>query len=146
MTICLRVKFKYWNERCVFQSDPLNLQIFDYKVGGGGFYAWDRWFGYDWSDVELESATTWTSICVTFNTDKSSINIFINGANIGEYHHPNVNRTTLNFTKVNLGHCDGDPVSGLMTDFNVWNRLDSKHILVTTFFVCVHLKTFSKLI
>ncbi len=126
LTICLRVKFKYWNERCVFQSDPLNLQIFDYKVGGGGFYAWSHWYGYDWNDVDLESATTWTSVCITFNTAESSINIFINGANIGAYHNANVNRTTLNFTTVYLGHCNDDPISGLVTDFNVWNRSEPK--------------------
>ena len=117
-TLCLRLKFRTWQEQVIFSSPSLTLEFHRSAMllkHGNGFY----WF--DWKGHMTVSYHAWNSICIIHNSLNLTLEVRIK---------KNSTLSVVNVTAV--GEVSGyplilnpehdRPIIGQVTDVNFWSR------------------------
>jgi hypothetical protein len=59
LTICIRVKFEFWNLKSVFNSNKIQLNVFPFSLKRVTVRLEDIWLNVKWPDPKIRTATTW---------------------------------------------------------------------------------------
>ena len=118
-TICLKVQFHIWNERCIFKTDFLTLILHVYTKRLGSLSVQGKLFYFDWSDTDLQSATSRNTFCITNDITGSIAKLLING-NVTLQ----INLTEQIFPEnyISVGNCENRTLVGKISDFNIWDK------------------------
>ena len=118
LTICLRTKFQFWNERWLFYSDYISFLLYDHKKMIVSVRMVEVVSDFKWNSDHIGSFDLWYSFCITI---AKTVNITINGKKLKAINTPNIINNLIQdnskFEDIYVGLFVGS-----MTDFNVWNR------------------------
>ncbi len=78
-TICLRLKFKVWNSKCIIKSDNFEVLSDSYKY----FDGFSMTIGgisdeFKWENP-LHYYNEWQSLCFIYNVSNKNVNVALNG-------------------------------------------------------------------
>jgi len=59
LTICLRVKFEFWNLKSVFDTKKIQHNMFPYSLKRVMVRLEDMFLNFKWPDQKITTATTW---------------------------------------------------------------------------------------
>ena len=118
VTICLRVKFQFWNTNGIFESSSITLNSF--PIFSGNLRVENFWYTFRWPDQDNISFRAFQSICLGINTKDGTLELYINRK-------PALVKTNDELLKTANIKLDPHIVihgfGGIFTDLNVWSTL-----------------------
>jgi hypothetical protein len=121
-SICLKIRLHTWERVWLFYSSQVQMSLIlnDFRNGTAAFNYGEFSVTFDLKMILSTFYLNWNSICLVYNEQESSMSIFINGFDIFKQTGKKCqNINNLSNVILTLG---GDTFSGLVKDFNMWNR------------------------
>lgn len=75
LTICLRVKFEFWNRKTVFIWRKIQLDILPFALKRVMVQLEKIWLNFGWPEDKITTATTWYLFRQPFFTHNSSVTL-----------------------------------------------------------------------
>lgn len=120
LSICLRAKFQFWNERWMFYSDYVSLILYDYQKRLVSLKTGVTLLYFKWPWDRIASFDNWYSFCIVIDKSIDKSSITVNGVMLVPLNNLNIEnnvRSDKLFDNIFVGMYDG-----WMTNFNAWNR------------------------
>ena len=120
-SICLNAMFSTLNDRYLFESDTMILNIDDYKYKYGYYYDFKVWYTFLLDKMSI-SPTSWNSFCVLYNQSDLALNVTINGKVARSLKNHTFNIENLSSPITIGGITPNNRFAGQVTNLNFWNR------------------------
>jgi hypothetical protein len=121
-SMCLRVQFWTWDTRIVFYTDNMFFGVYHYNYKSTIYYQSETYYDFPWDNMVV-SSSIWNAVCLIYNNSAMSLDISING---GPMIRNTINDSIiLDFSSSTIligGPFTDYRCSGLVTDFNFWNK------------------------
>ena len=118
VTICLRVKFQFWNTNGIFESSSIALKSF--PIFSGNLRIENFWYTFRWPDRDNISFRAFQSICLGINTEDGTLELHINEKPALVKNNDELLKTAnIKLDQQIIIHGFG----GIITDLNVWSTL-----------------------
>ena len=105
-TICFRFMIKHWWFSMILLETPdLTLKMNNYELADLNLFIHGRYYdGYNWIQALSLSASTWNSLCLSYNSPMKRIKLSLNGLLLADFIEDSTNGAGyFNFSYVEIG-------------------------------------------
>ena len=121
-TLCFRFMIKHWWFSMILLETPdLTLKMNNYELADLNLFIHGRYYdGYNWKQALSLSASTWNSLCLSYNSPMKRIKLSLNGMLLADFTEDSTNGAGFfNFSYVEIGKKSF--FEGFYTDIYIWN-------------------------